>query len=110
MEFDIQKQAHITIIKPKGRMDAVSAPEFEKQCSHCIEAGEVTLIADLSELDYISSAGFRSVLVSVKNLKKQQGELRFCGLTGMVKDVFEISGLSSILAIYDSLDDALKGQ
>ena len=45
-----------------GRMDAESAPQFEKKCRACIAEGVTTLIVDLGDLAYISSMGLRSFL------------------------------------------------
>ncbi len=111
MEFDSGKQGNALVIKVKGRMDAVSAPEFEKECSDWIETGEKTLIIDLGGLEYISSAGLRSILAAAKKIKSVQGNISFCSLLGMVQEVFSISGFATMFPIHDSLADALsKGE
>ena len=108
MEFESTKKDQALIIKIKGRMDAVTSPELEQECNKWIEAGEKLLVIDLSELEYISSAGLRSILSAAKALKSMEGEMRFCNLTGMVQEVFSISGFSSMFPIFDSLDAALN--
>ena len=108
MEFESSKKDQALIIKIKGRMDAITSPELEQECTKWIEAGEKLLIIDLAELEYISSAGLRSILSTAKALKAIQGEIRFCNLTGMVQEVFSISGFSSMFPIFDTLDSALN--
>lgn len=109
MEFRNEKNGEFMIIEPVGRMDAVTAPEFEEECNRLIQSGELRMVAHMGSLDYISSAGLRSILASAKKLKSMQGEIRFCGLTGMVEEVFSISGFSSMFPIFNTVDDALKG-
>lgn len=96
------------IITVTGRMDAVTAPEFENRMLDWIDAGETQLIVDLGGLEYISSAGLRSILTIAKNLKTKQGKLVLCALRDTVKEVFEISGFSTIIPVCESVDAAVK--
>jgi anti-anti-sigma factor len=96
------------IIAVSGRMDAVTASEFETRLLEWINRGEIHLIVDLGELEYISSAGLRSILTIAKNLKAKQGEIVLCSLRDTVKEVFEISGFSTIIPICESVDAAIK--
>jgi len=63
---------------------------------------------DSSDLEYISSAGLRSMLAIAKVLKTKEGKLVFAGLQGPVKDVFKISGFGLIFTIFDTEAEALK--
>jgi len=107
MELKSGKQGKATVIKIKGRMDALTAPEFEKESSRWIDEGASSLIIDLGELEYISSAGLRSILLTAKKLKANQGQISFCCPSGMVMKVFSMSGFSSMFSMYDSLEEAL---
>lgn len=107
MEFNSHKEQGAVSIEVSGRMDANTAPEFEAECAKWLEQGESTLIVDLQNLEYISSAGLRSILASGKKLKAQGGSLILCSLSGMVEEVFNISGFSSIFPIYDCKQTAL---
>lgn len=109
MEFVTEKNGDALAIKVSGRMDAVTAPEFEQACQKQIDAGAKKVVADLSGLEYISSAGLRSILATAKKLKSVGGEIRFCGLSGMVQEVFSVSGFASMFKIHDTLSDALGG-
>jgi anti-anti-sigma factor len=96
------------IIAVTGRMDAVTAPEFENRMLDWIDAGETQLIVDLGGLEYISSAGLRSILTIAKNLKTKQGKLVLCALRDTVKEVFEISGFSTIIPVCESVGAAVE--
>jgi len=107
MEITSRKEKDITIISVSGRIDAITAPDFESNLDGLITAGEKTLLIDLSGLGYISSAGLRSILSSAKKLKVVSGEILFTGLTGPVDEVFQISGFKSIFKIFPSEAEAL---
>jgi anti-anti-sigma factor len=107
MEIQTRKEKNVLVVVVKGRMDAVTAPTFEETLQDLIATGENGFLIDLSELQYISSAGLRSFLVLAKKLKLQGGELLFAGLQGPVDEVFKISGFYSIFKIFDSVEAAL---
>jgi anti-sigma B factor antagonist len=96
------------IVTVSGRIDAVTAPDFESRMLDWIDAGETRMIVDLGGLEYISSAGLRSILTIAKNLKARQGSLVLCALRDTVKEVFEISGFSTIIPVCDLIADAVK--
>jgi len=87
-------------MEAEGRMDAASAPNFDSQCQKWIDKGINTIVVDLSKLEYLSSAGLRSILVIAKKLKADGGKLLFCGVQGTVKEIFDISGFSSMFEFY----------
>ncbi len=110
MEVNIRKEEKVLVVSVIGRMDAVSAPDFDTQVEEQIDRGETSLVLDLSGLDYISSAGLRSMLTLAKKLKRKEGDLVLCGLQDVVKEVFEVSGFSTIFEICGSLEEAMEGQ
>ena len=107
MELQQRKENHVLIVALKGRLDAQTAPGMEKDLLESIEKGEKHFLLDLSGLQYISSAGLRSLLVLAKKLKTVTGEILFAGLEGPVAEVFKISGFNSIFKIYPSVSEAL---
>jgi anti-anti-sigma factor len=107
MEIETRKQENATVVSVTGKMDAVSSPELEKELSQLMAEGEKNFVVDLAELDYISSAGLRIILATAKRLKEKEGKILLASLKDMVKEVFEISGFSAIIPIYESVDSAL---
>jgi anti-anti-sigma factor len=107
MELVTEKQGGVVLFKLKGRLDALTAPEFEQKCLQWLDAGESWFAVDLGELEYISSAGIRSILFIAKQLKAREGGLVFSRISGMVEKVFNIAGIYDMFPMYDSLDDAL---
>lgn len=108
MNISSRKEAAALVVTVTGRMDAATAPEFEKSVSEFVAKGDTALLINLSGLEYVSSAGLRSILVCAKRVKKQNGKLVFSGINGHVREVFTISGFLGIFKIYDSDADGLS--
>lgn len=108
MEINTIKKGNVLVILLKGRLDALTAPDFDKKIESLLSEGEKALIINFSELEYISSAGLRSILAIAKQLKAKDGKIMLAELKGAVKEVFEISGFYSIFQIFDSEADALN--
>lgn len=97
----------ITSIFIEGKLDTSSSDEAQAKLSSLTAPG-TKMLMNLEKLEFVSSIGLRIILMQAKELKKNGGELRICGLHTTVKEVFTISGFSQILNIFDSQDDALK--
>ena len=106
IEKEIEQGAKVVSVK--GRLDGISASDFEKQLLGWIDAGHIRFIIDLGELDYISSAGLRGILGASKELKTKNGKLILCALKDSVKEVFDISGFKLIIPVCESLDSAIE--
>ncbi|OGV54431.1 MAG: hypothetical protein A2017_03910 [Lentisphaerae bacterium GWF2_44_16] len=89
-----------------GRLDAVSAVEADREFNSVLDSGKTKLLIDLGELEYISSAGLRVLLVVAKRIQQKGGKVVLCKLAENVKEVFEISGFSSIFKIFTVTDEA----
>ncbi|MBP5618498.1 MAG: STAS domain-containing protein [Clostridia bacterium] len=81
----------------QGRLDTVTAPELETELKTALE-GVTALVIDLSELEYISSAGLR-VLLSAQKTMNKQGEMKVVHVNETVMEIFEVTGFSDILTI-----------
>ena len=99
MKIETKKNGHVMIVSVSGRLDTHTAGWFDEALASLDEA-EKHLVIDFSGLEYISSAGLRSVLMAAKKVKENQGSLALASLTPMVKDVFDMSGFSAIIRIY----------
>jgi anti-anti-sigma factor len=95
------------VLKAIGRMDAGNAQAFEEACTGWVNRGSKNLIIDMSELAYVSSMGLRAFVVIGKLLQEKGGTLRLSAVTGLVKQVFEITRLSNAFPMHESVDAAL---
>jgi len=108
MSLATRKEGGLTIVSIAGRMDAVTTGEIEHDLIEVVEGGEKKLLFDLAALEYVSSAGLRTFLVTAKRLKTLAGEMGFANLGGHVKEVFDLSGFCSMFKIFDSTEAAME--
>lgn len=106
MQFSTRTSNDIHIVAITGSLDSTTAPEAQKSLD-AVVAGAKKVVLDFSSLDYISSAGLRVLLGAAKKLRGSGGTLGMFGLNQSVREVFEISGFSSILSIYQSEAEAV---
>ena len=85
------------VISPEGRLDTVTAPEMEAELKNTLP-GIKALTFDLSDLEYISSAGLR-VLLSAQKTMTKQGEMKVKNVNETIMEIFEVTGFSDILTI-----------
>ena len=109
MQIETSTIDQAVVLAIKGRMDVIAAMEYEKAIMACLQRGDRKFVVDLDALDYISSAGLRSLLTTAKKVKEAKGTVNFCNVKGVVKEVFAMSGFDSILPIFKSVKDALPG-
>lgn len=107
MQFETRKEPEGTVLEIAGRMDATTAPELEKGLLALVDSGENRLVIDLKDLQYISSAGLRTLLTLAKRLKAEQGNVVFANLQGPAAEVFRVSGFYSLFTVCDSVAAAL---
>jgi anti-anti-sigma factor len=108
MKIHAIKEGNAMVMSLKGRLDAVASSEFETSLADWISKGENNFLLNFIELEYISSAGLRSILATSKKLKETQGKVFLTGLHGPVEEVFKISGFISIFKVFASAEAALK--
>ena len=108
MTIESMLNGDVLVATLKGRMDAVTAPEFDAWFSARMQAGEKRLVLDMAGLDYISSAGLRSLLSAAKKLKAADGAVVLCGLSGTVAEVFAMSGFMAIFTVVATTAEAMS--
>ena len=81
----------------EGRLDTMTAPELEKELKDSLSSiKELTL--DFSQLEYISSAGLRVLLMAQRGLS-YGGKMKVTNVNEIVQEVFDVTGFADILTI-----------
>lgn len=106
MECIEEKQNDVVILGLHGRLDSVTAPVVEQRLLSLIDGSHRQIIVDCAELAYISSAGLRVFLMAAKRVTQRKGKLIFTSLNDEVRQVFDLTGFSSILHISPSREAA----
>jgi len=106
MDIAEAKTNGVVVLSLNGRVDASNAATLEQKILALIAAGEKRLVIDCAQLQYMSSAGLRVLLVAAKRLSSD-GKLGIAALSNSIRDVFDIAGFSSIFQIYRTQEEAV---
>jgi anti-anti-sigma factor len=107
MEFAQEQAGDVVIVKLSGRLDSSTAPSAEESFTRVLATGPRHLAIDLSNLEYISSAGLRILLVVARKLQQAKGKVVLFGLRDNVREVFQISGFDRIFTIQPNMAAAV---
>ena len=108
MDINATKEGNILISKPLGRLDGTNSRDFEEALKTELSQEELSLIIDLEDLIYISSAGLRAILLLAKTLNSKGRKLALCSLSDQILEVFEISGFNKVIPIHSNRDAAIS--
>lgn len=85
------------IVGIEGRLDTTTSPALESELKDSLDSVK-SLVFDMGQLEYISSAGLRVLLTAQKTMNKQ-GDMTLVNVNDTVMEVFEVTGFSDILTI-----------
>lgn len=103
MEIDNDSGQNISLLRLKGKLDFTSSSEFEQKFNIMVSEGGKKFIFDLSEVDYMSSAGLRLLLIATK---KTNGNIVLNCVKDSVKQVIDIAGFISMFKFSNNIDEA----
>lgn len=108
LPIDIWYEGEIWVFHPVGSIDTTTSSDLEGTLMEGIAQGMRWIILDLTDVRYVSSAGIRVFITTVKSLKKENGEIRFSTPNKNVLDVLQLSGLLKMLKVYPDNSTAIK--
>jgi len=112
MNIDVQPLAadpNVTCVSISGRIDAYTTERVEEELSSLIRIGSDNLLCDLAGVEFVSSSGFKAFQRMVDQARQHGGDLKICGLTGDVRQLFDSVGFASVTSCYGTKDEALSG-
>lgn len=107
MQLSERSQGQTLIMSVEGRVDSQTAPDFEARLLGAIAQGNQRIVLNLEAMDYISSAGLRVLLKAARETKALSRELVVCCLRDYIREVFDLSGFTTILKVAPTESDAL---
>jgi anti-sigma B factor antagonist len=107
MEIAEERIADALVLHASGRLDGTTAAGFESAVLAQIDGQPKRLVLDLADVDYVSSAGLRAILLAVKRGKSVGCALALCRLREHIREVFDLSGFGNVVAIHATVEEAL---
>ncbi len=108
-----RKLSDITLVKMHGSLASTTAGQGNEEMKKILDAGTKKIVLNLGDLDYMSSAGMRVLLLTSKLLSNDRGEMKICEAKGVVGEALTTSGFNSMIQLYNTEEEAiaaLKGK
>ena len=107
MEITVTEYKRVAVVQPKGPVDSVTAPELEAALGRLTHAGKHNLVLDFSQVEYLSSAGLRVLVATLKAARQSGGELCLACPSPRIVDALRLVGVDALLTAYDSREAAI---
>jgi anti-anti-sigma factor len=107
MDLKEEQSGGVTIVQVRGRIDSTSAPVLGQRLTVTLEEGSARVLVDMSQVDYISSAGFRVLLLAARRAEQTAGKLVLSGVSGKVRQLFDLGGFLDLFAIASTREDGI---
>lgn len=105
MDLELKKKENYAILKIKGGLDAAHTKEFKHQFQTYAEEYQ-NFIFDLSEMDFMDSTGFGTLVSVYKIMKEAGGNILIANLQNKPKMLFKITRADKIFHIFDNIEAA----
>lgn len=98
--FESNQMKRVELATIEGRIDSSNAAEFDALLKGLVDDGKYQIVLDMSEVNYISSAGLRAMVALLREARKHRGDVRIATPSERVNEVLELSGLSELFTCY----------
>jgi anti-sigma B factor antagonist len=107
MEIVEIRRGPVVIMEPRGRIDTGGAKPFAERFAKVVGAGSRNVLIDMQQIVYISSAGFRALLIAHKLVEDAAGKLVLCGVSPELRRLFEIGRFLDLFTICATRDEGV---
>ena len=98
-----------TVLAVKGEVDVYTAPRLREKLVELVSQGNHQIVVDLEGVDFLDSTGLGVLVGGLKRLRSHEGDLSLVCTLHRILKVFEITGLTKVFAIHDSVEAAVSG-
>ena len=107
MEITQRDEGGVTVVQPDGRIDTESAEQLDQVLQGAVADGQNKIVVDMSKVEYISSAGLRSLAAVLVKCRDGGGDMKIAALNERVTRVFKIIGFDLLMSVTDTPDAAI---
>lgn len=107
MELCTEQHDQTIVVTVAGSVDALTAGQVTSYLGAHVDSGQKQLVLDMSQVDFMSSAGLRTILDILRRARQPGGDFRLAAAQAGVRRTLEISGFTRILKTYATVDEAV---
>ncbi len=108
MEIRESQREGFVVLELAGRLETKTAHAFEQKVIEHLSAGARQFVIDFKEVEFVSSAGLRVLLMLAKKIGAGEGALALSSVNDAVKQVLDVSGFASFFTLAPSPDAAIQ--
>jgi anti-sigma B factor antagonist len=108
LEVETSKRDRWSVISLRGEIDVYTAPRLRQALIDLVEADEKDILVDMSRVDFLDSTGLGVLVGGLKRVKAKDGSLEIVATQDKILKIFEITGLSKVFPIHESVDAAVS--
>jgi anti-sigma B factor antagonist len=105
---DYTTEDGLTVVTVMGEIDVYSAPALREKFISLVEQGKYFLIVDLERVQFLDSTGLGVLIGGLRRVRARDGFLDLVCTQPRMLRIFQITGLSKIFDIYNSVEEALR--
>jgi anti-sigma B factor antagonist len=106
MEIQIIEVGSVMVASLVGDLDGNTAPQAQEQILVVCGSG-VRILLDMTQLDYMSSAGARTLLLVYRQIKQNDGAVALAGLNQDIADMLSATGFLDYFQVAATVDEGL---
>ena len=95
-----------TVLSVTGEVDVYTAPRLREKLVELVSQGKHQIVVNLEGVDFLDSTGLGVLVGGLKRLRSHDGDLTLVCTQHRILKVFEITGLTKVFSIYDSVEAA----
>jgi anti-sigma B factor antagonist len=107
MEITQRVEGDVTVVQPDGRIDTMAAEQLDEVLQAAMDGGNYKIVVDMSKVEYISSAGLRSLAAVLVKCRDEGGDMKLAALNERVTRVFKIIGFDLLMSVSDTPEEAI---
>jgi len=110
MEIVSHIEGEWTVVSLVGRLDAATSGDLERACGTLLGEGHHRLVLEMTNLEYISSAGVRVIVAAAKRASHLGGAVAVAGPQGLVAQILKITAIDTLLPVADTVAEAIAAR
>ena len=107
--LDVSERDGATVLAVRGEVDVYTAPKLREKLVELVAQGRYRIVVDLEAVDFLDSTGLGVLVGGLKRVRGHEGDLPLVCTHQRILKVFEITGLTKVFPIHDSLEAAVGG-
>ena len=107
LRLDVTERDGWAVLAVGGEIDVATAPRLREQLIALVNDGHHRIVVDLGAVDFLDSTGLGVLVGALKRVRTHDGDLGLVCAEPRIMKVFEITGLTKVFAMYESLDQAV---